>query len=138
MISFSRSVSQSTSRTVSVDALDGGEPLCGEKKGTQKWTDAKILENRVLTDPVFLEDDREVRHMTLDVSAADRASVLHSYTPGDVLHVLPRSPPSAVDAFLHLTGLDGDADDAWGADAPRTSACARRAGWTRSWLPCQI
>lgn len=71
--------------------------------------DAIVTDNSVLTDSKFLEDDREVRHFELDVSKSDSSASMENYKPGDVLHVLPRNRPSAVDAFFSLMpdlGLD--------------------------------
>jgi sulfite reductase alpha subunit-like flavoprotein len=74
-------------------------------------TEAVVVEshvsvNRVLTNPDVLRDDREVRHIELDVPMALVPEFL-TYVPGDVVNVMPRNRASAVDAFLQLTGLDG-------------------------------
>lgn len=76
---------------------------------SMQMTDAIVTDNSILTDRKFLEDDREVRHFELDVSKSELRASMENYKPGDVLHVLPRNRPSAVDAFFSLMpdlGLD--------------------------------
>jgi sulfite reductase alpha subunit-like flavoprotein len=82
--------------------------------------EARVIKNSVLTNPEELEDDREVRNIELNVDPRDTWSTgnpdseFYGYVPGDVVHVLPRNRSSSVQAFLELTGLDGDAViDAW-------------------------
>lgn len=70
--------------------------------------DSFVTSNQVISDPKFLTDNREVRHVELDVSHCDKNSGFPNYDPGDVVHVLPRNRPSAVDAFLKLMDLTGE------------------------------
>jgi sulfite reductase alpha subunit-like flavoprotein len=72
--------------------------------------EATVVVNHVLTNPDQLRDDREVRHIELDLSSpasSMQASDFSAYLPGDVVNVMPRNRASAVDAFLRLTGYDG-------------------------------
>ncbi|KAI0563066.1 NADPH-dependent diflavin oxidoreductase NDOR [Gracilaria domingensis] len=62
----------------------------------------------VLTNPNVLTDDKEVFHVQLDVSGCAPETGLLTYEPGDIVHVMPRNSESAVEAFLELTGFDGD------------------------------
>lgn len=71
--------------------------------------EATVIENRVITDGRFLSDEREVRHIMLDVSGATFKCGFDGYVPGDIVHVMPRNRDSAVDAFFQLTALDGRA-----------------------------
>lgn len=89
-----------------VDMWRPDEALSGETKGEAAWTDALVVENRPLTDSAFLEDDREVRHIVLDVSSAPDDSLISRLSPGDVLRVLPRNRASAVSALLYLYNWD--------------------------------
>eukprot|EP00177_Eucheuma_denticulatum_P005677 GFKZ01010337.1.p1 GENE.GFKZ01010337.1~~GFKZ01010337.1.p1 ORF type:complete len:630 (+),score=50.43 GFKZ01010337.1:191-2080(+) len=70
------------------------------------WAGATVVENRVITDSTHLSDEREVRHIVLDVSRSPPSSRLRNYAAGDVIHVLPRNRDSAVDALFELTGWD--------------------------------
>jgi sulfite reductase alpha subunit-like flavoprotein len=76
--------------------------------------EARVVKNILLTDADALEDDREVRHIELNVdpgnkwSSGVRDSEFFDYVPGDVVNVLPRNRLSAVRAFLELTSLNGD------------------------------
>ena len=85
------------------------------KSGQAKLSDAiavgglhesHVLRNDIITDAAFLSDDKEVRHIELDVSEALAKSGLLDYIPGDIVHVMPRNRASAVDAFFQLTGFD--------------------------------
>lgn len=67
-----------------------------------------VTGNDVMTSSAFACEDREVRHIELDISESENTSGLLDHKAGDVLHVLPRNRPSAVDAFLNLTGENGD------------------------------
>lgn len=67
-----------------------------------------VTVNSVMTNTAFACEDREVRHIELDISGSAKASGLSDHKGGDVLHVFPRNRPSAVDAFLKLTGENGD------------------------------
>lgn len=68
--------------------------------------EAQVLRNEVLTNEQFLTDDKEVRHLELDLSRASAETGLRSYVPGDIVHVMPRNRESAVDAFFKLTGFN--------------------------------
>lgn len=70
--------------------------------------DSYVLLNDIMTDSKFLADKREVRHIVLDVSRISESHGFSSYEPGDIVHILPRNRPSAVDAFLKLMDLQGD------------------------------
>lgn len=69
--------------------------------------DTTLSVNEVITNSAFACVDREVRHIELDTTCSSNSDVF-SHKAGDVLHVLPRNRPSAVDAFLALMGLNGD------------------------------
>ncbi|CDF36971.1 NADPH-dependent diflavin oxidoreductase NDOR [Chondrus crispus] len=71
--------------------------------------ESHVLKNDIITDAAFLSDDKEVRHIELDVSKAPAKSGLLDYIPGDIVHVMPRNRASAVDAFFQLTGFDENA-----------------------------
>ncbi|PXF48595.1 NADPH-dependent diflavin oxidoreductase 1 [Gracilariopsis chorda] len=71
--------------------------------------DSVLKRTEVLTNPDFLTDGKEVLHVELDVTDAHPETRLHTYEPGDIIHVVPRNSPSAVRAFFELTGLDGEA-----------------------------
>lgn len=80
----------------------------GEARGgKRKLHEGTVVENQVITDEKFLEDGREVRHISLDVAGAALECGFKSYQPGDIVHVMPRNRDSAVDAFFQLTGFDG-------------------------------
>lgn len=49
--------------------------------------------------------ERDVRHVSLSTAHLPPSSALRTHAPGDVLHVLPRNRPSAVDAFFSLFPL---------------------------------
>lgn len=90
---------------VDAECMDGDKWKRGQAArivSSMQMTDAIVTDNSVLTDPKFLEDDREVRHFELDVSKSELIASMENYKPGDVLHVLPRNRPSAVDAFFSL------------------------------------
>jgi sulfite reductase alpha subunit-like flavoprotein len=76
--------------------------------------EARVVKNILLTNTDVLEDDREVRHIELNVdpgnkwSSGVRDSEFCDYVPGDIVNVLPRNRLSAVRAFLDLTALNGD------------------------------
>lgn len=76
--------------------------------GVGQLFEATVLRNDIVTDSAFLTDDKEVRHLELDVSSAPSGSGLLDYVPGDIIHVMPRNRQSAVDAFFRLTGFDGE------------------------------
>lgn len=69
--------------------------------------DAVVIENTVLTNPEELDDDREVRHVRLDVLEAPKSAGFRSYAPGDIVHVMAKNRASAVEAFFQLTDLNG-------------------------------
>lgn len=66
--------------------------------------EAVVAANSVVTRQDKMREEREVRHVELDVSGG--GGVFADYAPGDVVHVLPRNRPSAVDAFLTLVDRD--------------------------------
>eukprot|EP00803_Ostreobium_quekettii_P008466 evm.model.scf_1778.4 EVM.evm.TU.scf_1778.4 scf_1778:10727-13876(+) len=61
---------------------------------------ARMLKNERLTSPGHFQD---VRHIEFDLGDSSL-----TYSPGDLLVILPETPSSAVDAFLERAGLDGD------------------------------
>lgn len=69
--------------------------------------DSYVIANDVITDSSFLSDNREVRHVALDISHIPKSRGFLNYEPGDIVHILPRNRPSAVDAFLKLMNLEG-------------------------------
>lgn len=89
-----------------------------------KIVEAVVARNCVITNPAELHDEREVRHIELDLS--DVNTFQHPlfapehnqsqflgldfghYVPGDVVCVMPRNRKSAVHAFLQLTQIDGN------------------------------
>ncbi|KAF5839539.1 hypothetical protein DUNSADRAFT_512 [Dunaliella salina] len=60
---------------------------------------ARMLRNQRITASSHFQD---TRHIELDLGDSGL-----TYEPGDVLAVLPRTPPPAVDALLKRLGLDG-------------------------------
>lgn len=85
-----------------------GQARLSSTTGFGQLFEATVLRNDILTDSAFLTDDKEVRHLELDISAAPSGSGLLDYLPGDIIHVMPRNRQSAVDAFFQLTGFDGE------------------------------
>lgn len=63
-----------------------------------------VRSNDVMTNPEELEDDREVRQITLEIPREYRS--VTTYVPGDVVHVMCRNRASAVIAFFQLVGAD--------------------------------
>ena len=69
-------------------------------------TETSVLSNKLLTKSEFLEDDKEVRHIQLDISNCKGEDGSLTYEPGDVVYVLPRNLVKDVDEFFALTGFD--------------------------------
>lgn len=77
--------------------------------GSTVVVEATVAANVVLTNQSELKDEREVRHVELDVSqVADGQETFGAYQPGDIVNVMPRNRKSAVEAFLKLVSLNGD------------------------------
>jgi sulfite reductase alpha subunit-like flavoprotein len=66
--------------------------------------EASVSDNLVLTTPEGLNENREVRHIALDISK--EFGSFSSYVPGDAVHVMPRNRSSAVQAFFELVDVD--------------------------------
>lgn len=83
-----------------------GQALHTDKESVSPAFNAVVLSNHLLTNPKHLSDDKEVRHIELDVSQATKQSGFLDYEPGDIVHVMPRNKVSVVDAFFELTKFD--------------------------------
>lgn len=68
--------------------------------------DSTVVRNDIITKSDFLSDEKEVRHVELDVSGSSLESGLTTYEPGDIIHILPRNKESVVDAFFELIQVD--------------------------------
>lgn len=77
--------------------------------GSASFFDARLASNAVISNPTIAGADKEIRHIELDVSNCPAHSGLSTISPGDVIHIQPRNRPSAVQAFLELLSLDGNA-----------------------------
>lgn len=98
---------------------DCGKWAAGEARGAVRVdggtaevqvVEARVGSNVVVTDQEAMDDEREVRHIELDLSHGAASTDFATYSPGDIVHVLPRNRPSAVDAFFTLfPALDRDA-----------------------------
>lgn len=69
--------------------------------------ESTVAVNEPMTNPEYLEDDKEVRHVELNIAKSLPSTGLGTYEPGDIIHIVPRNRPSAVTAFFELTNLDG-------------------------------
>lgn len=69
-----------------------------------KVVESIVRSNEVMTNPAELEDDREVRHVSLEVPG--KCQRFAAYAPGDVVHVMCRNRSSAVMAFFQLVDAD--------------------------------
>ena len=77
---------------------------------------ARVLANQRVTSPNHFQD---TRHIELDLEHSGIA-----YEPGDLLNIVPRQDPAAVQQFLRRLGLDGSAHVSVSASA-RTGAHAQ-------------
>lgn len=69
-------------------------------------SDTTVLSNSLLTNSEYLEDDKEVRQIQLDISKVSKENELLTYQPGDIVHVLARNYVKDVDEFFELTRFD--------------------------------
>lgn len=90
----------------SADDWRRGQARLTSPLGSGCLHEAQVLRNEIISNSEFLSDDKEVRHIELDVSKATPESGLQDYIPGDIIHVMPRNRISAVDAFFQLSGFD--------------------------------
>lgn len=91
------------------DLWKKGQARCPWKHSSALLFEADVLRNEIITKGEYLTDNKEVRHLVLDISKAHSSTGLLEYVPGDIVHVMPRNRDSAVDAFFKLTGFNENA-----------------------------
>lgn len=107
--------------------------------GNTTVVESTVSANSIITNPKGLKDEREVRHIELDVShAANGPEVFGSYLPGDIVNVVPPNRQSAVDAFLKLVALDGDSIISVDSSCGLAHADSTRVLHLNGYLPCSL